>query len=796
MSSQQQWPPRSPQEALLSSPSGRRRLRRCQDFRSTSPSPLKKSSTTPNLSRAFTSQFQEAENDDEDEETLQLRLEALEARLKLKKLQQKKKTASSPVDVGKENKPLTNRTESESLGKPRSTQQDPKEIQIPVSPQRKNTVAEEQKSPGRVLLGIDKGLKSKDISLRNPTKTRRLHNEDPFAGTSAWTGGEIDSISSPGLTQSSQIGGPKSFSERIAETRRHDKEHKDRARRLQQQRSNGFGVRQEDIDRFKGDAAARAAETKEPSAGGLLSQRCEGFSRDDVLRAKNGSARTLPWSNTNSSERSSSSTRKFRNPNASPEFVKPMSTTRQNPRHRSTSPISSTKPRKRESSSSPDRSLFEPFSSIHLSKRLLPHDFLTRTFSQKSTLLLTDLLGAVKAPDYSLPDNLEPDYVVLAVIASKSSPLSHKEIHKKKESTETPVSSLTEAADSEANARGKYIAITLTDLKWTLDLYLFTTAYTRWRKLNPGTLIAILNPSIMPPPPHNPHNNRFSLALDSGDDTILEIGTSRDLGWCSSLRKDGTPCNSWIDKRHTSVCEFHVDFMIEKTKRGRMEVNGMSAPFAPGGRREGRTGFWGGGKGPKSKSFTVSKSFADFGRRGDGLLREGPQYDRTTGSTYFVGPSPGSYGRSAARLLDTDGAIERGGSREERVRKRMAEREREREIAQKLGHGGQGMGGEYLKMKHDNTAANSATNLSVNDGSSRLEEPVDAAALGLLAHKAVDIHLSPLKKKRPGTSFNQEVKKKTRFVTEKGIKEAGRDSFGAPEGRQGKLDDDDDLDIV
>ncbi|KAL9042541.1 MAG: hypothetical protein Q9214_003743 [Letrouitia sp. 1 TL-2023] len=731
MSNQQQWPPRSPHEALLSSPSGRRRLRRCQDFRSTSPSPLKKSSTTPNLSRAFSGQSQEAENDDEDEETLQLRLEALEARLKLKKLQQKKKIASSPVDVGKENKPLTRKIESEKLREPRSIQQNSKEIQIPVSPQRKNIVTEEQKSPGRVLLGIDKGLKSKDISLRNPTKNRQMHDEDPFTGTSAWIGGTIDSISSPSLSRSSQVGAPKSFSERIAETRRHDKEYKDRAKRLKQQRSNGFGVRQEDIDRFKGDAAARAAKTKEPSGGGLLSQRCEGFSRDDVLRAKNGSTRTLPQSNMVSSERSSGPTRKFRNPNASPE----------------------------------------------------------------STLLLPDLLGAIKAPDYSLPDNLEPDYVVLAVIASKSLPLSHKETLKIKEPAESPVSSLTEAANSEANTRGKYMALTLTDLKWTLDLYLFTTAFTRWRKLNPGTLIAILNPSIMPPPPHNPHNNRFSLALDSSDDTILEIGTSRDLGWCSSLKKDGTPCNSWIDKRHTSVCEFHVDVMIEKTKRGRMEVNGMSVPFAPGGRRGGRTGFWGGGKGPKSNSFTVSKSFADFGRRGDGLLREGPQYDRTTGSTYFIGPSPGSYGRSAARLLDTDGAIERGGNRE-RVRKRMAEREREREIAQKLGHGGQGMGREYLRLKHDTTAANSATNSSSNDGSSRLEEPVDAAALGLLAHKAVDVHISPLKKKRPGTSINQEVKKKTRFVTENGIKEAGRDSFGAPEGRQENLDDDDDLDII
>ncbi|KAL8899240.1 MAG: hypothetical protein Q9207_006293, partial [Kuettlingeria erythrocarpa] len=295
-----------------------------------------------------------------------------------------------------------------------------------------------------------------------------------------------------------------------------------------------------------------------------------------------------------------------------------------------------------------DSSLFEPFSSVHLSKRLIPHDSLTKALSGKSILLLPNVLGTVKAPDYSFPDDLEADVVILAIIASKSNPLAHKDHHKtvEKARTDNPKTCHEEAAESEQNERGKYMAITLTDLKWTVDLYLFTSAFTRFRKLSPGTVIAILNPSIMPPPPHNPHNNRFSLTLNSNEDTVLEIGTSRDLGWCSSLKKDGKTCDAWIDKRHTSVCEFHVDRVIEKTRRGRMDINGINTGFGPGGKKNSRSGFWGGGGGTGSgdgKKYINSRAYdtGHFARIEQAQIKrelpQGQQYDRINKASYFVG---------------------------------------------------------------------------------------------------------------------------------------------------------------
>ncbi|KAL8747494.1 MAG: hypothetical protein Q9184_007590 [Pyrenodesmia sp. 2 TL-2023] len=178
---EQQWPPRSPFEALLSSPSGRSRIRRYQDRTSPSPSPLKraKQNILKSHRRASASAPPSEDEEDEDEETLQLRLQALEAKLKLKKLQQKrskKTSASSDVENGRSAHYAacpepTSKCAVEGKEWPNSTQPIPKArppqpVQVPASPQRKLDTNETPRSPGRVLLGIDKGLKGRNPDAR------------------------------------------------------------------------------------------------------------------------------------------------------------------------------------------------------------------------------------------------------------------------------------------------------------------------------------------------------------------------------------------------------------------------------------------------------------------------------------------------------------------------------------------------------------------------------------------------------------------------------------------------------
>lgn len=711
---------------------------------------------------------------EEDEETLHLKLAAIEAKLKLKRLQQRKnKTGAPDSDVNR----VT--YEKVPMVAPRSTI----DIQIPVSPHRRHVAAEEARSPGRVLLGIDKGLKGRNISLRRP-QGAQAKDEDPFQSItrlgSIPKGVELSTTSTaPRLDQPDRV---KSFSEKIAETRQQDKARKVKLDRLHRQRSRGFGVQQQELDILKtaADSIERVTEDQPKHAAQGASS---GFSRDEVLKAvskPNGGL--VQRSNSNTGARRSQTQVKspndiWVNPNAQLELNPSQSTlmgSRKLTRSISPKPKTSDPPLGKlcpETSSS----LFEPFSSLHLSRRLLPHSLLTSSFSEKHIFLLPSLLGAVKSPNFVLPDVPELDHVVLAIIASKSSPLNHKGAHK---ATNAECTSTAEAAQSEQNTNGKYMVLTLTDLKWTVDLFLFATGYTRFRKLAPGTVVALLNPDIMPPPPGRADTGRFSLKLASSDDTVLEIGSSRDLGWCKSVRKDGKQCGSWIDKCHTEFCEFHVDAVVERTRRGRMEVQGMSAPFAPGGRRGGRTGHFG------------DKRRGHKPARDGEFSREGPQYDRSCASQYFVAPSIPGF--SAARLLDTEDRIEMGGSREERIRKRLAEREKENEIAKKLGEGGNGAGSEYLRLRAGGEAFAMVADPQAAD-------PVDATSLGLMGNKARNVHLSPIKKKRKVSALSVDgPRKKTRFVTDRGIKEAGRESFGRDIAMKAANDDDDDdeLDVV
>lgn len=124
------------------------------------------------------------------------------------------------------------------------------------------------------------------------------------------------------------------------------------------------------------------------------------------------------------------------------------------------------------------------------------------------------------------------------------------------------------------------------------------------------------------------------------------------------------------------------------------------------------------------------------GRGQTGLLREGPQYDRGSASRYFVA------GRSAAALLDEEEGGRAGGA--ERLRLRLAAREKERDVARRLGVVGGGVGGEYLSR---------AAGAGPEGGEER--EPdgppprLDARALGLVRSGAGAgaVTLSPAKKR-------------------------------------------------
>ena len=667
---------------------------------------------------------------------LQLKLQAIEAKLKLKKLQRAKaKSGPESLDGSFE---TPNRAESRSTiresgrtsPKPRSN------VQVPLSPLKQRTAGTESTSPARVLLGIDKGLKAQNVSLKRASSSKAAIPR-PDASISR-------SQSTPTVDREDRKG----FGARMAESRVAQKEETAKKQRIVAARSKGFNL--------------PASVTK--AAKGAADQRMEDDKRQPPTDTPGDGVSTL-----------------------------------------------------------------EPYSGFHLSKQKMDHNALTRALRGKTIYSLPRLLAEVHSPDYEPPD-CESDFVVVAIVASKSAPLEQRAAAPK----------VAVGAGGEETTRHKFMALRLTDLKWELDLFLFDTGFEHfWRGLAPGTAVAILNPGIMPPKAvarggkgDARDTGAFSLRLSSSEDTVLEIGTAADLGFCSAMKLDGRECGTWVDARKTKICEFHINLRVNKARAGRMEFNGMHGLSGPGAGGRGRGRGRGGGKG---------------GGR-SGLLPEGRTYDKNLHETLYLAPR--GRGGGAAALLDADDALtndpdawQRGCSREEWARRRKKAQDREAELARRLGEVGGGAGGDYMRAASAAGAARSSTPATAaragtaSAASAPAGEARDARSLGLLDKRAADVDMNPTaagassgpgKRKRPPAGSLSEPmgwggaykrgqllspppgaksavrrvdgeaspKKRARImVPEKGIREPGRESL--PAGRQ-LVDDDeeDDLEII
>ncbi|TFY67206.1 hypothetical protein EVJ58_g1772 [Rhodofomes roseus] len=109
-------------------------------------------------------------------------------------------------------------------------------------------------------------------------------------------------------------------------------------------------------------------------------------------------------------------------------------------------------------------------------------------------------------------------------------------------------------------------------------------AFEKMSMLKEGAVVALLNPKVLKPfqrsgdVPH-PTDNILALTPESVE-SIAVIGFSLDLGMCKAVRKDGTKCGSWCDRRVADVCDWHIQHAVERKRAGRAEfssgTSGMS----------------------------------------------------------------------------------------------------------------------------------------------------------------------------------------------------------------------------
>ncbi|GAA5911318.1 uncharacterized protein JCM6883_000053 [Sporobolomyces salmoneus] len=98
-------------------------------------------------------------------------------------------------------------------------------------------------------------------------------------------------------------------------------------------------------------------------------------------------------------------------------------------------------------------------------------------------------------------------------------------------------------------------------------------AYEKYWKESPGAVVAIINPAFLPYSQGRPHTLKPISA-----DSMVVLGRAKDLTFCDTIKKsDGKKCNSWVDARVGSKCQYHVHLAVSRTGMGRAETFGNTA---------------------------------------------------------------------------------------------------------------------------------------------------------------------------------------------------------------------------
>ncbi|CAB0032213.1 unnamed protein product [Trichogramma brassicae] len=108
------------------------------------------------------------------------------------------------------------------------------------------------------------------------------------------------------------------------------------------------------------------------------------------------------------------------------------------------------------------------------------------------------------------------------------------------------------------SAKGSQYSIwKLTDLSnemKTVAVFLFSNAYKQLWKLSIGTVIGILNPNVLE---SRDDKDVATLSVDVPQ-RVLVLGSSKDLGTCKSIKKNGDPCTAPTNIRYGEHCVYHV----------------------------------------------------------------------------------------------------------------------------------------------------------------------------------------------------------------------------------------------
>lgn len=241
----------------------------------------------------------------------------------------------------------------------------------------------------------------------------------------------------------------------------------------------------------------------------------------------------------------------------------------------------------------------EPVSRLKMDPMYVDMDELKAELQDKLLVPVSDFYGLVAPPLFETPT--DHNVVLIGIVASKS------QVSK--------------------NRNGKkMVCLELTDLQQQISVIIQGAAFDVYWKVLQGSVVAILNPTVYLKVNPKTGMKTIGVSLHDDNNSLLELGSASDLGFCKELSKSGQQCNSWINKQKGLMCEYHSFEMYKKSSRQRMDLQSVkSAPFAPKYRGQDFSIFHkvgGDSRNPDKKQYTMDlratgnqSKFDEFGNR-------------------------------------------------------------------------------------------------------------------------------------------------------------------------------------
>lgn len=205
---------------------------------------------------------------------------------------------------------------------------------------------------------------------------------------------------------------------------------------------------------------------------------------------------------------------------------------------------------KEKSSKGEGDSLWDKFSGFYIINPLISSYKLNTKMEGRKFIPVSQISSKVRGKD------IDYDWVTTAVIVKKIPPKT--------------------SSNGKTYGIWKLSDLGITSANNTVALFLFGEVYKTHWKITEGSVISVLNPTILPA--KEKQSEELALCLDNPQKLML-LGASRDFGHCMGhTRADGRQCSNFVNKQYGEYCEYHVNSAYKKVKSRRMEFQSSSGP--------------------------------------------------------------------------------------------------------------------------------------------------------------------------------------------------------------------------